>query len=535
MEKINVLIVDDKIENIIAMEALLAREDINIITTTLPNEALRISWEQDIAIALVDVQMPEMDGFELVEILKTNPRTKEILVIFVTAISMETKYAVKGLNAGAVDYLYKPLNPYVTSAKVDSFIQIVRSQREIKRKNTQLENFQKELVKAKELAEQGKRIKENFLANMSHEIRTPINGIIGLANMLNQTDLTSEQAEMINLLQISSSSLLGVINDVLDLSKIESGKFSIRRAPTPIVELCNSVINLLNISAKDKKIALITDLDEALPGNINADSLRLNQILMNLIGNAIKFTQKGSVTLKVEVLDKIGNNLQIRFAVIDTGIGIAKDHIDKIFEVFEQGDEQTTIKFGGTGLGLSIVKNLAQLKGGTLKVTSRENEGSTFTFTNWYEVVEAIEDDTKLKSQAISMHVFKGVRILLAEDNQINTFLILKILREWDITVDVVENGQQALDKLQVDNYDLVLMDTYMPIMNGLEAIKLIRDGYIKGKENIPIINFSATVMEADRQKALKAGANDILNKAFDREILYQKIGVFLKDKLLVK
>ena len=340
---------------------------------------------------------------------------------------------------------------------------------------------------------------------------------------------------MINLLQISSNSLLGVINDVLDLSKIESGKFSIRRAPTPIVELCNSVINLLNISAKDKKIALITDIDEALPENIIADSLRLNQILMNLIGNAIKFTQKGSVKLKVEVLDKKGNNLQIRFAVIDTGIGIAKDHIDKIFEVFEQGDEQTTVKFGGTGLGLSIVKNLAQLKGGILKVTSEENKGSTFTFTNWYEVVVETPEDKKSKSQSISIHAFENATILLAEDNQINTFLILKILREWNITVDVVENGQEALDKLQTHNYDLILMDTYMPIMNGLEAIKLIREGYISGKENIPIINFSATVMEADRQKALKAGANDILNKSFDREILYQKISTYLKDKLLVK
>ncbi len=173
MENINILIVDDKMDNIVAIDALLQRQDVNIISTTLPNEALRICWEQDIAIALVDVQMPEMDGFELVEILKSNPRTKDILIIFVTAISMETKYAVKGLNAGAVDYLYKPLNPYVTSAKVDSFIQIVRHQREIARKNSQLELFQKELIRAKEHAEHGKRSKEIFLANMSHEIRTP--------------------------------------------------------------------------------------------------------------------------------------------------------------------------------------------------------------------------------------------------------------------------------------------------------------------------------------------------------------------------
>lgn len=528
MEKINILIVDDKIENIIALDALIARDDVNIISTTLPNEALRISWEQDIAIALVDVQMPEMDGFELVEILKSNPRTKDILVIFVTAISTETKYAVRGLNAGAVDYLYKPLNPFITSAKVDSFIQIVRNQREIKRKNAQLEQFQKELIKAKELAEQGKRIKENFLANMSHEIRTPINGIIGLINLLSQTEINDNQLEMLNLLKTSSTSLLGVINDVLDLSKIESGKFKINRGETKIIELCNSVINLLGIGAKEKKIALLAEIDPNLPQKIVADSLRLNQILMNLIGNAIKFTDQGSVTLKVDVLDKKGNNLKIQFSIIDTGIGIAKENIGKIFEVFEQADEQTTVKFGGTGLGLSIVKNLAKLKGGTLNVESEEGKGSTFTFTNWYEVIAPSKADGEKASKSVTLNPFNNVKILLAEDNPINTFLIMRILKGWNIEVDLVENGKDAIDKLQENDYDLVLMDTYMPVMNGLEAIRLIRDGAVPNKKDIPIINFSAAVMESDMKVAMDAGANDILNKSFEPQLLHDKLSRFL-------
>lgn len=528
MEKINILIVDDKIENIIALDALIKREDVNIVSTTSPNEALRISWEQDIAIALVDVQMPDMDGFELVEILKSNPRTKDILVIFVTAISMETKYAVRGLNTGAVDYLYKPLNPFVTSAKVDSFIQIVRNQREIKRKNAQLEKYQKELIQAKELAEQGKRIKENFLANMSHEIRTPINGIIGLINLLSETALNKSQSEMLNLLKTSSTSLLGVINDVLDLSKIESGKFKINRTETKIIELCNSIINLLDIGAKEKNINLILEIDTNLPQKIIADSLRLNQILMNLIGNAIKFTNNGSVRLKVEVLDKKGNNLKIQFSVIDTGIGIAKENIDKIFEVFEQADQQTTVKFGGTGLGLSIVKNLAKLKGGTLNVESEEGKGSLFTFTNWYEVVSlpvTINTETPKKH---SLAPFENVKILLAEDNPINTFLILRLLKAWNIKVDVVENGEEAINKLQEKDYNLILMDTYMPVMNGLDAIKLIRSGVVPGKHAIPIINFSAAVMESDQQVALDAGADDILNKSFEPQILHEKISRFV-------
>lgn len=525
MEKINILIVDDRPENIIALEALLQRADINIITTTNPNEALRLSWEMDIAIALVDVQMPEMDGFELVEILKSNPRTKDILIIFVTAISKETKYAVKGLNSGAVDYLYKPLDPYVTSAKVDSFIQFVRNQRDIKQKNNELEAYQKELIKAKDAAEQGKRIKENFLANMSHELRTPINGIIGVAHLLEKTNLSEEQQEMVNLLEISSNSLLGVINDILDLSKIEAGKFRINRNDTDLIALCDSVVNLLKIRAKEKKLKLITVLDPELPKFIIADSLRLNQILMNLIGNAIKFTSEGSVTLKVDVVNFKGNNARIKFSVIDTGIGIAKENIEKVFETFEQADEQTTNKFGGTGLGLSIVRNLAKLKGGTLEVQSELNKGSIFCFENWYQVSKETKTMTKKPREVLTP--FNNLRVLVAEDNPVNKFLIIKILKEWMVMADVVENGQEAIDKLKENDYDIILMDTYMPVMNGLDAIKRIREGIAPGKENIPIITFSAAVMDSDKKTAIEAGANDVVSKPFELEALHRKLAVY--------
>jgi signal transduction histidine kinase len=525
MEKINILIVDDRAENIVALEALLQRADINLISTTNPNEALRLSWEMDIAIALVDVQMPEMDGFELVEILKSNPRTKDILIIFVTAISKETKYAVKGLNTGAVDYLYKPLDPFVTSAKVDSFIQFIRNQRELKRKNKELEAYQKELIKAKEQAEQGKRIKENFLANMSHEIRTPINGIIGLAHLLERSELNPEQKEMVELLEISSNSLLGVINDILDLSKIEAGKFKINRSETDIINLCNAVVNLLRVRAREKKLELITDFDPNLPNHIMADSLRLNQILMNLIGNAIKFTSQGSIVLKLEILNRKGNNVRLKFSVIDTGIGIAKENIDKIFETFEQADEQTTVKFGGTGLGLSIVKNLAKLKGGLLEVVSEEGKGSTFCFTNWYEVVKETPVSEKPVKEALTP--FNNLKVLVAEDNPINKFLIVKILKDWMIDADVVENGKDALDKLRENDYDIILMDTFMPVMNGLDAIKLIREGHVPGKEKVPVITFSAAVMENDKRTAIEAGANDVISKPFELEVLHQKLSKY--------
>jgi len=435
MTPVNILIVDDREENIIALEALLKRDDIKIFSTTSPNDALKIAWENHIAIALVDVQMPEIDGFELVDMLKSNPRTKDILVIFVTAISKESKYAVKGYSTGAVDYLYKPLDPYITFAKVDSFIQLARYQAEIIRKNEELENFSivvnnsadiicavdaktlrvktinptvekilgykgteiigtsiidravepdriafrkklgeiikdnlnfavfefqfetfdgnviwaecrasyhnktifinisnispqksylQQLVKSKEAAEYGKKIKENFLANMSHELRTPINGVIGLTQLLRKTPLNDQQLSMLELLETSSQSLLGVINDVLDISKIESGKFNIIRAPNNIREVTASVFQLLKFKADEKMVDMLLDIDPNLPEYMMVDALRLNQVLMNLLSNAIKFTDRGHVKLKVSVLDRDKDRLKIKFSVEDTGIGIAE-------------------------------------------------------------------------------------------------------------------------------------------------------------------------------------------------------------------
>jgi signal transduction histidine kinase len=527
MQKLNLLIVDDKAENIVALEALLNQHDISIITTTSPNEALRICWEKDIAIALIDVQMPGMNGFELVEILKNNPRTQEIMVIFVTAISLEAKYAIRGLNVGAIDYLYKPLDPYITSAKVDSFIQLVRSQREIKQKNKQLESFQSELIKAKEEAEQSKRAKESFMANMSHEIRTPINGIIGLAHLLSKSELNREQKEMLELLQVSSESLLGLVNDILDISKIEAGKFRINYTKTAIRVLLAQATNLLNIKAKEKELDLILEIDEKLPPIIMADSLRLNQIFMNLLSNAIKFTEKGSVLFKATVLGKKSNTIQIEFSITDTGIGISPENQRKIFDKFEQIEEHSISQNGGTGLGLSIVKKLVELKGGTLHLKSEEGKGSRFSFKKWYEYSD--QEPKKDQKPEVQFLPLKGLRVLVAEDNVINKFLILKVLTNWEIDTKIVVNGLEVLEILKDKDFDVILMDTYMPGMNGFDVTKKIRAGAIKGKENIPIITFTAGIPDVEKETSAQVGANDILSKPVNVKDLYKKIKLYHK------
>jgi len=546
MTPVNILIVDDREENIVALEALLKRNDIKIFSTTSPNDALKIAWENHIAIALIDVQMPEIDGFELVDMLKSNPRTKDILVIFVTAISKESKYAVKGYGTGAVDYLYKPLDPYITSAKVDSFVQLARYQAEIIRKNEELENFSivvnnsadiicavdaktlrvktinptvekilgykaaeiigksiidravehdrtafrkklgeiinenlnfavfefqfetfdknviwaecrasyhnktifinisnispqksylQQLVKSKEAAEYGKKVKENFLANMSHELRTPINGVIGLTQLLRKTPLNDQQLSMLELLETSSQSLLGVINDVLDISKIESGKFNIIRAPNNIREVIASVFQLLKFKADEKMVDMLLDIDPNLPEYMMIDALRLNQVLMNLLSNAIKFTDRGHVKLKVSILDRDKDRLKIKFSVEDTGIGIAEEKLSKVFDSFEQADIDTANIYGGTGLGLTIVKKLVELKGGELTVSSRIGKGSIFNIINWITIAEKPEPKKDNRADHKKLPPFNQLSVLVAEDNMVNQFILAKMLKDWNVSV----------------------------------------------------------------------------------------------------
>jgi PAS domain S-box-containing protein len=647
MSLVNILIVDDKEENIIALEALLKRDDINLMSTTSPNDALRIAWENPISIALVDVQMPNIDGFELVEMLKANPRTKDILIIFVTAISKESKYAVKGFGAGAVDYLYKPLDPYITAAKVDAFIQLARSQEEIKAKNEELlsyaimvknsadiiatvdpqyfrlksinpavnkllgyqpdevlqrsiidlvveaeqpkfrsklssivnnnvsfavaefpfqtfekrvtwaecritynnkvlflnisdispqKSYEQDLIKSKEAADKARKLKEEFLASMSHELRTPVNGIIGLTAMLRKTELDEQQGKVIELLEVSSQSLLGVINDVLDISKIEAGKFSIIHKPSQVRQTIHSVFDLLKYKADEQGIELILDVDDHLPETLLLDSLRLNQILLNLLSNAIKFTEFGFVKLQVSVVQRINDNVRIKFNVIDSGIGIAPDRLNKIFDSFEQAEPDTITKYGGTGLGLTIVKRLVELKGGELTVTSDLGQGSTFSFTNWYKVVEkALQPPTVSIVEQGQLESFADISVLIAEDNLVNQFMLSKMLKDWNVNVEIVENGHKVIDRLNKNNYDLILMDTHMPELNGYQTAKHIRINFEEPKRSVPIISLSAATFEHEQQQALSAGMNDVLSKPFKPHQLHEKMKRLLDEELMLR
>ncbi len=632
----NILIVDDKEENIIALEALIRRDDINIISTVSPNEALKLAWEQPIALALIDVQMPGIDGFELAEMLKSNPRTRDILIIFVTAISKESKYAVKGLSTGAVDYLYKPLDPTITVAKVDSFIQLAKAQDEVKHKNLLLEKYsvilsnsadmiclvdidtmvigevnpsvekilgysqeqfveksvysfiveeqhelfnenlnklqqnydsvtfelqlkdnkgelvwtecrvtcnkksyffnisdhrlqreyEQQLIISKEEAIQARNVKERFLANMSHELRTPLNGIIGVSNLLKQTDLGDHQKQMVNLLEVSSQSLLGVVNDILDITKIDSGKFVLVKKEVNIRHLLRSVIELLRVKANEKLLKLELNVDDSIPRYLETDPLRLNQILMNLLGNAIKFTGEGYVQLNVSQVAETGKEVTLRFSVVDTGIGIQPERKNRIFNSYEQGEDDTSLKYGGTGLGLGIVRKLVELQNGEIDFTSEYGKGTTFWFTITFKSLESDRNYTTKTGgdMEVDLKPFTDLRALVAEDNVINQFLVSKVLKGWNIETDVVEDGLLALEKLQENHYDFILMDTYMPGLGGYDTTKKIRSEFDGDKKNIKIISMSAAVLEEEQKAALSAGMNYVLTKPFIPQDLHRII-----------
>ena len=645
MTPINILIVDDREENIIALEALLNRDDVRIYSSTSANEGLKLAWEHNISIALIDVQMPVMNGFELAEIMKSNPRTRDVMIIFVTAQSIETKYALKGFRKGAVDYLYKPLDPYITAAKVDSFIKLAVYQEDIKQKNKELQNYavvvknsadiictididnyhiktinpaaekilgyspaaligesiinfavdsqknnvRKELdnvvkeclntavfecqfftsgkhqiwvecratcqnrtifinisdisqkkivlnkaIKLKETAEYGKKIKETFLANMSHELRTPVNGIIGLTTLLRKTPLNEQQNSMIDLMEISSQSLLGVINDVLDISKMEAGKFTIIRSPNNLHDLLRAVYGLLKFKADENNIEFILEIAPGVPVYLLIDSLRLNQVLMNLLSNAIKFTERGYVKLSVSVLEKTAGKVKLKFMVEDSGIGIPQGRLLSIFDSFEQAEDDTATKYGGTGLGLTIVKKLVELKGGELAVSSDVGKGSTFSFINWYTESDKPKEKASFKTDR-TLEPFGNVNILVAEDNLVNQFMLSKMLKDWDVAVEMVDNGIKVLDKMKLNNYDLILMDTHMPEMDGYQAAKAIRAEFSEPKRSTPIISLSAASFDFEQEEALLSGMNDVLSKPFQPNELHRKIRRLLKSSLVVK
>jgi signal transduction histidine kinase/DNA-binding response OmpR family regulator len=371
-------------------------------------------------------------------------------------------------------------------------------------------------LKNKQL-DRASKAKDEFLSNMSHEIRTPMNAIAGFTDLLLKTKLTEEQESMLRIIKSSTESLITIVNDILDYSKIESGKLTLENEIFDLKECFNLIYELLKLKSNEKGLGFELIYRGDMPKYVMGDKVRLSQILTNLIGNAIKFTKKGFVKLIVELVKNDYEIGELKFSVIDTGIGIDKDKINKIFERFEQAETSTTRKYGGTGLGLSISKNLVSLYGGELNVESIIGKGSNFNFTIKFKIPSKDELKwlgTKNSSDKINENEsdLNGKNILLVEDTDVNVKLVRSVLQNQNINLDVAENGKICIDKLKNNNYDIILMDLQMPVMCGLETTEYIRKELALG---IPIIALTANACQKEKQRCLSIGMNDYLTKPF--------------------
>nr|WP_315177091.1 response regulator [uncultured Flavobacterium sp.] len=665
---VKILLVDDLPENLFALEVILSNENYLCVKANSGNEALKILLhQQDFAIILIDVQMPMMDGFETVELIRQIEKLKHVPIIFLTASMDNSLQIFKGYQAGAVDYMIKPLSPEILKAKVAVFVDLHTKNQELlvqaeqlKKLNTDLidqklrseyslslieashdplfaispdgkitdmnnasvkatgitrlkligtnffdyftepqkarEVYQKvfekgfvadsplilrhkngklidvlfngavykddkknvlgaaivardvtdqkrietELIEAKvfaelatEIAEEEKtnaekatiiaenavKAKQQFLSNMSHEIRTPMNAIIGFTKVVLRTDITDKQKEYLNAIKISGDALIILINDILDLAKVDSGKMTFEKTPFKMKSSIASMLHLFETKIQEKNLKLVTEYDSKIPDVLVGDPIRLHQIILNLVSNAVKFTSKGKITVSVDLLHEDDNKVILKFAVTDTGIGISEEEIGAIFENFQQATSETSRLYGGTGLGLAIVKQLIEPQNGTIRVNSTVNKGSTFSFTLPFQKTK-IETELETTLKELDTEV-KNIRILVVDDMPLNQLLMKTILDDFGFERDIADNGKIAIEKLMEKSYDIILMDLQMPVMNGFETTEYIRKTM---NLKIPIIALTADVTTVDLEKCKALGMDDYIAKPIDEKLLFGKI-----------
>lgn len=667
-QTVDILLVDDREDGLIALEASLAGyKNYRLAKASSGREAIDLLDYHDFAVILLDVQMPELDGFETAAIIREDARYKHIPIIFVTAINKDERYIYRGYEAGAVDYIFKPFDPVILRSKVAVFADLHLKNRQLRMQTKQLaerelleqkayiqsleieslrryrnlaesiphiilratpdggleyhnelwtnytgmtfaqskaigwhqaiypedlpktlrdwakamrtagrfesecrirrhdgqyrwhwvkadpeldskgnviawlgtctdihdrKSFEEKLKEAQRSAEAANDAKTHFLANMSHEIRTPLNAIMGFTELLLDSSIPmDEKMRSVAIVRRNCQQLLKIVNEILDISKVEAGELVTEKIETNLVDLLNEVKTLMAVQAGKKNIELKFEAMSRIPATIVTDSTRLRQILLNIIGNALKFTNEGSVTVQTRYTANMDGQSFLHFEVTDTGVGISPDVAEKIFQPFSQADTSTTRLFGGTGLGLALSRRLARALGGDVRLKNTgSGKGSTFVVTieaeipNGSEWVTPDEKSTPVEviapSEIPEAQRLNGKRILLVEDAEDNQFLIKQFLSRTGAVIDVANNGEEGVNKALNNEYEVVLMDIQMPYVDGYQATSRLRSaGYKK-----PIIALTAHALVEEREKCLKTGCTGHLTKPINRQQLIESL-----------